>query len=184
MKAIVMMFLVLALNSKGQQATSAGLGQSVPDAMQPSVVVESVLANGRVQTLGGRPGPTLSVTIPPNPRHIEIHYGATNLTSPDQAHFRFRLDGIDRGWVDAGSSRFVSYVRLPAGRYQFVVNVAGPDGIWNGGGSILNITIESPWYGSWFWVPEAAIMLLVIIGAFYFLAFGLGRHNVSTEIHR
>jgi hypothetical protein len=175
MKTIVSLVLLLALICIGATAPSV----SPP---RPSVVIESVLVDGRAENLGGLPGPTLSLTVPPSPKRVEIHYSATNLTSPEQARFRFRLQGRDQDWVDAGSSRFVCYTMLPAGRYRFDVNAASPNGIWNEGVSTLNLTVEPS--GLRFSVAMVAIVLLAIIGAIYFLIFLREEHKVPTGIPR
>ena len=41
--------------------------------------------------------------------------------------FRYRLDGLDAAWIDAGPARLASYTSLPAGRYRFRVQVFDAD---------------------------------------------------------
>jgi hypothetical protein len=175
MKTNVILFLMLALSSSSQAASSGSPPQSASDAIQPSVVIESVLVDGHAENFSGQPGPTMSITVPEGPRRVEIHYTATNLASPDRARFRFQLQGLDRDWVDAGNSRSVSYRVLPAGHYRFKVDVADPNGIWNEGGGTLNITVES--FGLQFKIVMVAILLLAIFGFFCLLIFRRGRHN-------
>ena len=49
-------------------------------------------------------------------RRIDFQYTSPNVLAPERLRFRFRLDGLDKEWVDAGSRREASYSRLPPGR--------------------------------------------------------------------
>lgn len=66
-------------------------------------------------------------------RRIEFQYSSPNVLAPERLRFRFRLDGTDKEWVDAGSRREISYSQLLPGRYQFQVMASGPDEAWQEG---------------------------------------------------
>ncbi len=77
------------------------------------VVIEHVLANGREVP------PAASIRLGPAMRDLEIHYTAIRLQSPERVRFRYRLEGYDTRWNDAGERRVAYYTNLPAGDYQF-----------------------------------------------------------------
>src|SRR6185369_15133892 len=60
------------------------------------VSVEEVLADGRPVD-GGR--------VPAGTRTLEVHYTSPALASPERARFRYRLQGYDTAWVEAGNRR-------------------------------------------------------------------------------
>jgi hypothetical protein len=99
----------------------------------PSVVVEHVLADGRAVT-----GPLLPVET----RRLELEYTALALRFPHDVRFRYRLEGFDRDWVDAGTRRSAWYTNLPPGRYRFRVRAANEDGVWNETGA--SVALEIP----------------------------------------
>ncbi len=49
-----------------------------------------------------------SVILNPDQNKLYIHYSALNFLTPSKAKFRFKIDGITNGWVDAGN-RKVAY---------------------------------------------------------------------------
>jgi ligand-binding sensor domain-containing protein len=98
----------------------------------PSVVVEHVLADGRA-TAGG--------VLPVETRRLEFQYTALALRYPHDVQFRYRLEGFDRDWVDAGTRRAAWYTNLPPGRYRFRVRAANEDGVWNEAGAAVPIEI-------------------------------------------
>ena len=42
--------------------------------------------------------------------------------------FKYKLEGLDADWVDAGTQRVASYRHLPPGSYTFTVTAANRDG--------------------------------------------------------
>ena len=57
-------------------------------------------------TIDDRPVPPANVGgLPPRTRKIQIDYTALQLTAPRRVRFRYRLDGFDPDWVDAGPRR-------------------------------------------------------------------------------
>ncbi len=50
---------------------------------------------------------------------------------PSRVRFRYQLEGVDQGWVDAGARRQAFYTNLAPGHYRFRVIAANEDGIWN-----------------------------------------------------
>jgi ligand-binding sensor domain-containing protein/two-component sensor histidine kinase len=62
---------------------------------------------------------------------VEVEYTGVTFTAPEAVRFRYRLDGVDREWVDAGSSRKIVWIDLPPGRHRFQVTAASPGGSWN-----------------------------------------------------
>src|SRR4030095_11398760 len=105
--------------------------------------------------------------------------------------FRYRLEGYDPEWVDAGQRRGVSYAQLPAGRYRFKVS-APHHSIWTDGDS-WECSVAQPFYLSAWFLGLAGLMTVgVVTGAWwlrvramrqrYSLVFA-ERALVSREIH-
>jgi diguanylate cyclase (GGDEF)-like protein len=113
------------------------------NAQIPPVVMEAVVADGRVRTLAAE------VRIPPGARDIEFHYTALSLAVPERVRFRYRLEGYNEDWVDAGSRRVAYYSNLRPGSYRFRVIAANDDGVWNRQGASTNILLEPRFYQTW-----------------------------------
>jgi signal transduction histidine kinase/ligand-binding sensor domain-containing protein len=68
--------------------------------------------------------------LPSGTTRIRIDYTAVNLTAPERARFRYRLDGFDDEWRLAGSRRQAFYTNLPPRSYRFHVQAQTSDGSW------------------------------------------------------
>jgi diguanylate cyclase (GGDEF)-like protein len=113
------------------------------NAQVPPVVIETVVTDGTV-----RPGDA-EVTIPPGARDIEFHYTALSFVIPERVRFKYRLEGYDTDWVDAGPRRVAYYSNLRPGSYRFLVIAANDDGVWNEQGASVEIRIEPRFYQTW-----------------------------------
>ena len=65
--------------------------------------------------------------------------------------FRYRLEGRDAGWQEAGTRRQAFYSDLAPGKYRFAVMACNNDGVWNETGASLNFTLSPAFYQTkWF----------------------------------
>jgi signal transduction histidine kinase/ligand-binding sensor domain-containing protein len=66
-------------------------------------------------------GPKQDVYVPAGTKTLEISYTVLSLTLAEKTRFRYRLDGFDTDWVEAGGRRVAYYTNLPPGSYSFNV---------------------------------------------------------------
>jgi signal transduction histidine kinase/ligand-binding sensor domain-containing protein len=115
------------------------------NALPPPVRIEQALVDGRPATLH-RPN-----RFPPGSGALEFRYAAVTLLDPHRAQHRYRLEGFDAGWVEAGTRRAAYYTNIPPGRYRFRVQGRNADGVWNLEGDSLSLTLaphfrQTPWF--------------------------------------
>jgi PAS domain S-box-containing protein len=115
------------------------------NALLPPVLIRSVRANGR------KAGSLTNLALPPRTTNLQISYTALNLAVPEKVRFRYRLEGVDKDWQDAGTRREAFYNRLGPGTYHFRVIACNNDGVWNEEGAHLDFVIAPAWYQTiWF----------------------------------
>jgi len=121
-------------------ATSKGIAWIQPrrilrNTVPPPVIVESITANGR------RYDASAPVTLPPRTKDLQITYAATSLTIPERVRFRYKLEGQDKDWQEAGTRREAFYTNLDPGTYWFRITACNNDGVWNEAGSTLQFVV-------------------------------------------
>ncbi len=122
----------------------------------PSVVLEETLVDGV-------PDAEESLRLAPGKHRIEFRYTGVNFDAPERVRFRYRLEGLDSEWVDAGSARLASFPYVPYGEYHFEVIAGNGKGGWNPTGASVPVTVKPyVWQTWWFRVP-AALGLLAFI---------------------
>ena len=122
--------------------------------MIPPVLLEEVVVDGK----SGLPRP--GIRIPPGVGRLEFHYTSLSMMVPGRVRFRYKLEGYDRDWVDAGSRRVAYYTKLPPARYRFKVLGSNDDGVWNPVAATLEFVMLPRFYETaWFWGLCGALVL-------------------------
>jgi signal transduction histidine kinase/CheY-like chemotaxis protein/ligand-binding sensor domain-containing protein len=104
---------------------------------------------------------------------LEISYTATRLASPQRASFRYRLEGFDKGWIEAGARRVAYYTNVPPGRYSFQIAAVDEAGRWTTANTSLPIVVEPRFYQTvWFYTLLAAL----------FVSGGVGLHRGRVQL--
>ncbi|HLT47073.1 MAG TPA: two-component regulator propeller domain-containing protein [Rubricoccaceae bacterium] len=109
----------------------AHLGADLPP---PPVVVEHVAA-------GDAAFPAPAARLPLGVRDFEVAYTALSFLAPENVRFRYRLEGFDDDWVEAGARRTAFYTNVPPGRYTFRVTASNADGEWDGPVAEVALTV-------------------------------------------
>ena len=145
----------------------------------PPVVVESVLLDQQ-PVAGLAAGTNGSFTVPAGARSVEIHYAALTYVAPGEAAYRYRLEGLDSGWVNAGNTRVARFTKLPPGAYKFQVQACDAAGVWNLQGAGLRF-VQIPF----FYQTRTFYFLCLIFGMIVFLLVAALAaaiaHGVSTR---
>ena len=105
----------------------------------PTVAIDAVLAGDTRYPVRG------AIELPPLTRRVEIDYTAASMTSPRNVRFRYRLDGVDEDWQEAGDNRRASYTNLAPGAYRFHVQAFNEDGVPSEGDASMAFTIRPAW---------------------------------------
>lgn len=136
-------------------ADNVGIGwidpaRIVRNPLPPPVVILDLSANG--QRYAARP----EIPLPAGTANLRIAYTALSLAEAERVRFRYRLIGVDRGWIDAGSAREAYYANLGPGSWRFQVIAANNDGVWNTDGASVTVVIAPRFYQTW-WFRLLAI---------------------------
>lgn len=148
-------------------ATTRGLVRVDPNIplneKAPAIVFEGIFADKRnVLTDAAQ-----LVTIPPGRGELEIHYAALSFQVPEKNRFKYKLQGVDGDWVEAGNRRVAYYNNLPPGSYEFHVIGCNNDGAWNATGARMKLSVQPHfWQTLWFKSAIAATAGLALASIF------------------
>jgi signal transduction histidine kinase len=144
---------------------------------QPSrVVIEGA-------TLAGATAPLdQPLRIEPGQENLEIQYTALNWGRPQQIRFKYQMAELHQDWIEAGARRTAYFSYMPPGDYTFKVIADNGEGVWNGDGQSLRITVLPPFYRTW-WFRTLALLMLggSIFAAFQYRVRQLDRARVAQE---
>jgi signal transduction histidine kinase/ligand-binding sensor domain-containing protein len=104
--------------------------------------------------------------ITPGHARFMFEYAGLSFAAPQKVIYRYKLEGFDKNWVEAGAQRTASYTNIPPGRYSFQVMARNGDGFWNEKSAGLAFVLEPHFYQTfWFY----ALVGLAVAGASYLI---------------
>ncbi len=144
--------------------------------LPPPVSILKLKANGANYS------PIDTLQLPEGTDSLQLEYTATSLAVPARVGFRYRLDGVDSAWQDAGNRREAFYSNLAPGEYRFRVVAANDDGVWNTRGAELRFTIR-PWFYQTLWFHVlCALAVLALVAAFIAWRMRLSAERVHLQL--
>jgi ligand-binding sensor domain-containing protein/signal transduction histidine kinase len=112
----------------------------VKNPVAPPVQIEGMVADGvRVES-------DTRIRLQPRTRDIQFDYTALSLVEPRRVRFRYKLEGYDSAWQDAGTRRQAFYTNLPPRGYRFRVLACNNDGLWNEAGASQDFVLLPAFY--------------------------------------
>ena len=127
--------------------------------LSPAARIESV-------EHAGQQFPARSFTVGDGTRDLAFHYTAPYLRT-GVLKFRYRLDGYDSAWEDAGSRRSAFYTHLPPGKYRFRVAAMLAGAAAYGAEADVAVQIHPQWHERMlvrtFAAVVSALLLLMLI---------------------
>ncbi len=145
--------------------------------LPPPVQIEQIKADGKIF------GTASVQRLPALVRELEIDYTALSLVAPEKNRFKYRLEGHDPDWIDAGTRRQAFYNDLAPRSYRFRVIASNNSGVWNETGDTLEFSIAPAYYQTrWFQAVCGLAGLALLWGLYRFRLYQLSREfNISLE---
>ncbi|WP_158549248.1 EAL domain-containing protein [Lysobacter silvisoli] len=96
---------------------------------------------------------------------LRLRVGALDFAPDSSIRYRYRMDGFDRGWIENGMRRDITYTRLPAGRYTFRAQATNRDGVWNSRELVIPVHVAPPLWRHPMVMLAAALALIALIAS-------------------
>ncbi len=139
-------------------------------------------SGGAVLTTAAATPPVLNVD--PGRGDLEFDYTGLSFRSPARIRFKYKLDGLENSWNDAGMERKAIYRHVPPGQYVFRVTAGNSDSIWSAENPLLAVSVAPFFYQTlWF---RGGISLLAVAALTCAAAIGMRRrmHRRVEQLER
>lgn len=153
----------------------------------PPVIIEEMRVDRQPVAL------TKALRLAPDTRDVEFHYTGLSLVAPEKVRFKYRLEGYDREWIEAGTRRSAWYTNLPPGEYRFRVMACNNDGVWNEAGAQYVFSLAPRFYQTtWFSLVCAVAVALISVSLYRlklrrvrtrFATIFAERNRIARELH-
>ncbi len=134
---------------------------------QPAPRLAEFLAAGQPYALDTAIAFKQHIRLPHDENFFSFRYTCNNYINEEDNRFRYRLQGVDEEWVEAGTRTEAFYTAIKPGSYAFYVQAANNDGVWGKAKKLVTITIVPAWYQTVWFKMAVAILLVAISYLFY-----------------
>ncbi|PTT90814.1 hypothetical protein DBR42_05115, partial [Pelomonas sp. HMWF004] len=114
-----------------------------PWGYKPPLVLSELRVDGEERALPAD-GP---LVLAPGERGMSLVFASLDYSQPSRNRYRYRLQGLDTGWIDAGAlSRTAAYTNLAPGRYTLHVQGSNRDGAWSPNELQIPVEVRAAWW--------------------------------------
>jgi signal transduction histidine kinase/ligand-binding sensor domain-containing protein len=137
--------------------------QIAKNTIAPEVRISSVTVDDHLFA------PANTAVLTKGSQNLQIDYSASSLSIPERVQFRYKLEGFDTDWQNAGTRRQAFYSRLPPRHYVFRVAASNNDGIWSTADATWDVDLPPTFLQSiWFKLMCVAAGALLLAGLYFF----------------
>lgn len=117
-----------------------------------------------------------------NQNTIFFDFVGFNYVNSHLNSYRYKLEGLNNDWIEAGDIRTASFTNLDPGSYIFKVQAANNDGVWNMEGSQVRLMVHSPLYMHWWFNPSLIGLITLILSVIAYLAVKTTRSKAKQQL--
>jgi signal transduction histidine kinase/ligand-binding sensor domain-containing protein len=151
----------------------------------PPVHVEEITADRKTHWRNLSGAAASNLHLPKLSRDLRIDYTALSLVAPEKVRFKYKLEGHDDDWVDAGSRREAFYNDLRPRSYRFRVIASNNSSVWNEAGDSIEFSIAPAYYQTtWFRASVVAVFFLALWGLYRLRLYQVAREFAAQTGER
>jgi signal transduction histidine kinase/DNA-binding response OmpR family regulator/ligand-binding sensor domain-containing protein len=112
---------------------------------------------------------------------LTLEFTALDFTTTSQNKYRYKLEGADKDWIEAGTNRSATYLHLPAGKYIFKVQGSNSKGVWSEHIAELKINVLPPWWRTWW--AYLFYLLIAAVGVRAYFKFKVKEAKLQNQLN-
>lgn len=139
------------------------------DSYNPAVALTELKVNNRAVApvaLGQPLNQLQELHLPYDQNFLSFEFAALQFNAPEKLQYRYKLEGLDKEWVERGTENTATYTTVPPGRYTLWINASNTSGKWSSHVKKLAVVISPPFWQTW-WFRLSGI--LIITGIAYLI---------------
>ena len=111
-------------------------------------------------------------------KSFTINFIALNFHKTEKNQYRYKLENLDKEWINSDGLRFASYNNLGRGSYEFKVQGSNDDGVWSQSAILAIKFIPHPLLSYW---AFGIYVVLGILGIYVFITHRVQKQKNELE---
>jgi signal transduction histidine kinase len=123
-----------------------------------------------------------SLTLPAGTRNVHVDFSVLSFSNSRAARVRYRVDGQDSDWIDAGNRRQAFYTNLTPGRYRFRLMAANDGGVWNRHEATVDFVIPPTFVQSNWFIAVCVLLVALCLWLAYRVRLGHIARSIRSRL--
>jgi ligand-binding sensor domain-containing protein/signal transduction histidine kinase len=124
----------------------------------------------------------VNITLPYNQNYLSFSFTLLDYDNPLKNQYFYKMENIDKDWINCGNRHYASYSSLTPGNYYFSVKAENANGIGNEKGLSITITILPPWWQTiWFRLFAIVFIISSLIGFYLYRVNTLNKQKIHLQ---
>lgn len=121
------------------------------------------------------------LTLKHNQNTLTFEFVGLNYLMSKNNTYRYKMEGYDEDWKYADHQGTAGYSKLPPGKYEFRLQAANNDGIWNKDEYVLPLEIRPPFWQTW----QACLLyaLAMVLGILLIRRSAVRKATLKRNLH-
>jgi ligand-binding sensor domain-containing protein len=133
------------------------------DTYSPSFVyLKAITINQKTVSLSTGVNHVQELSLKHNENNINIETGIIDYYSEGKSQIRYKLGKVNKTWQYGPNPFTINFDGLQPGRYKLMMQASNAIDEFNGPEKVLWITIQPPWWGTW-WFRGLALLCLAVL---------------------
>ena len=130
---------------------------------QPALVITGLQISGAPVFIDSLITNSLPVQLDYDQNFINIEFANLQFGNLTSDHYYYRMNGVDRDWVDGGARGAAEYTNLPPGDYLFEVTTGNPAMALQK--ASIKVLIKHPFWTTWWFRTICALAFIAVAAA-------------------
>ena len=94
--------------------------------------------------------------------YVSFDFISPQYNNNQQIQYAYKMEGIDKEWIESGHRRFIAYADIKGGHYLFKIKAKMPGGDWVENKNYLQVNVSTAFYKQW-WFYLLCVLAGIII---------------------
>ena len=126
-----------------------------------------------------RQAPGRELVLAPGTTHVDLQFEPIELVAPEKIRLQYRMDGIDKEWLDADATGIATYSKIPPGTHAFHMRASNRDGLWDRVGVVYRVTQQPYFYET----NAFQVSVAIVIGLMLFAGYRFRIRQIALEMN-
>jgi ligand-binding sensor domain-containing protein len=131
---------------------------------KPNVLITGLYQAGVGIKVGSAYELVKEIRLPWDMPFFEFEAASLSYRAPESNRYRFKLEGVDKDWYEAGFDNKGRYSGLRGGNYTLKVMGSNNDGLWSDKIAMVRIRVASPFWRTWWFYALIGLALIMFAG--------------------